>query len=157
MSFPYLRIALYAAMLPDVITGAAKAQTMSEPAQQITHIVISAEGISIPATLNGTLTAREFIQRLPMTIDTQRGEFDFCGKAEPLGAEKSETQAGWRNGDIGYSRGWFALFVDGQEQSKSYTSEMIIGHIDDGYLEAVRNLGHSVRFEIERVSIGWRK
>lgn len=117
--------------------------------QHGTHIVISAGRLSIPATLNGTLTAREFIQRLPMIIDAQRGEFDYCGEGDALGVEKTETQAGWRNGDIGYSRGWFALFVDGQEQSKSYASEMIIGHIDEAYLEATRNLGSSVRLQIE--------
>lgn len=66
-----------------------------------------------------------------------------------LNYDKNETQAGWKNGDIGYARGWFALFHGGEEQSASYTSEMIIGHIDDSYLDTVRGFSGSVTIIVD--------
>lgn len=103
----------------------------------------------IPATLNNTLTAREFKKLLPFTVSTSKGEYDFCGMGPSLKSDPRERQAGWINGDIGYARGWFALFHSGEEESSSYTSEMIIGHIDDSYLETVRGLRGSVQILVE--------
>lgn len=103
----------------------------------------------IPATLNNTVAAQEFIKKLPFTVSASKGEFDYCGMGGDLKYDKNETQAGWKNGDIGYARGWFALFHGGEDQSSSYTSEMIIGHIDDEYLETVRNLPGSVTIVVE--------
>lgn len=86
--------------------------------------------ISIPAILNSTKTANELKKLLPFSVNASKGEFDFCGLSPELPTDNAERQAGWKNGDIGYSKGWFALFHDGETQSSGYTSEMIIGHID---------------------------
>lgn len=114
-----------------------------------TRITLRIGNAVIPAVLNETLTAREFCKRLPFTVTASRGEFDFCGTAANLPCKETERQTGWKNGDIGYSRGWFALFHSGEEQSSGYTGEMIIGHIDEEYLETVRGLSGSVNITIE--------
>ncbi|MDR2738242.1 MAG: hypothetical protein LBB68_00185 [Treponema sp.] len=111
-----------------------------------TRVTLTIGDTVIPATLNNTVTARAFIERLPFTVSASKAEYDFCGTAKELACDDSERQAGWKNGDIGYSNGWFALFHSGEEQSGSYTTEMIIGHIDDEYLGTVRGL--SGRIEI---------
>lgn len=81
-------------------------------------------------------------------MSTSKAQYDFCSTFESLPYDDSERQAGWKNGDIGFSNGWFALFHDGEEQSSSYTSEMIIGHIDDGYLETIRSLSGSIKITV---------
>lgn len=113
-----------------------------------TRVTINIGGDKIPATLNNTTTAREFTKTLPFTVTADPGAFDFCATADPLPVKDSETQAGWRNGDIGYNRGWFALFRSGEEQSRSHTSEMIIGHIDDRYLDTLRDIHESVEITV---------
>lgn len=122
---------------------------MSNINEKETRVTLTIEDTMIPATLNNTLTAQEFIKLLPFSITASKSQFDFCGTAESLVYDESETQAGWKNGDIGYSRGWFALFFDGEEQSQSYTSEMIIGHIDDEYLDTVSNFNGSIHITVE--------
>lgn len=102
----------------------------------------------IPATLNDTLTAKKLIEELPFTVETSKMQYDFCGTVEELPFDNSQRQAGWKNGDIGYSKGWFALFHNGEEKSSSHTSEMIIGHIDDAYLETIRDLDGSISITI---------
>ena len=114
-----------------------------------TRITLRIGKAVIPAVLNETLTAREFCKCLPFTVTASKGEFDFCGIAGSLACQETERQNGWKNGDIGYSRGWFALFHSGEDQSSGYTGEMIIGHIDEEYLETVRRLNGSVNITIE--------
>lgn len=114
-----------------------------------TNVILTIGNTTIPAVLNDTVAAKEFIKRLPFTVAASKGQYDFCGSAGSLKYDETETQAGWKNGDIGYARGWFALFHSGEEQSKSYTSEMIIGHIDDTCLNAVRSLKGTVRITVD--------
>lgn len=114
-----------------------------------TKIKLTIGSTVIPAILNGTVAAKEFIKKLPFSLSAGKGEFDYCGMGGNLKHDPKETQAGWKNGDIGYARGWFALFHNGEEQSQSYTSEMIIGHIDDNYLDLVRKMPGSVKIVVE--------
>lgn len=81
-------------------------------------------------------------------MTASKGEYDFCGMASDLPCKDSERQIGWKNGDIGYSRGWFALFHSGEQESSSYTSEMIIGHIDISCLDAIRALQGRVKITV---------
>lgn len=114
-----------------------------------TQITLSIGDMEIPAVLNNTVAAREFEKILPFTVTASKGQYDYCGMGGDLEYDEKETGAGWKNGDIGYARGWFALFHSGEEQSSSYTSEMIIGHIDDDYLETVRKMSSSVKIVVE--------
>jgi hypothetical protein len=113
-----------------------------------TRVTLMIEDVVIPATLNNTVTAQAFIERLPLTVRASKAQYDFCGTVEELACDDSERQAGWKNGDIGYSNGWFALFHNGEDQSASYTSEMIIGHFDDEYLETIRGLSGRIEITI---------
>ncbi|KUM78416.1 cyclophilin-like fold protein [Streptomyces curacoi] len=98
----------------------------------------------IPATLNTTLTAQRFKDKLPFTISLQRYTDDYCGTATPLDTDEAEQQAGWKNGDIGYFGGWFTILFDGQEHSHTHTEVMIIGRVDEGHLDTVRWLDSSI-------------
>lgn len=109
-----------------------------------TPVTLTIGDTVIPAKLNDTVTAKAFIEQLPFTVSASKMQYDFCGTVEPLPYEDAERQAGWKNGDIGYSNGWFALFHSGEEESSGYTTEMIIGHIDDEYLETVRSMSGSI-------------
>lgn len=117
--------------------------------EEQTAVTVKMVGTEIPAVLNTTLAAREFIKRLPFTITVSKSEFDFCGSAGTLRSDPDEHQVGWENGDIGYNRGWFALFHSGEEQSSSYTNEMIIGHIDDSYIETLRSMDGSLEITVQ--------
>lgn len=124
-------------------------KSTSTSAMNGTQITLSIGDVRIPAVLNDTVAAQEFVKMLPLTVNAGKGQYDYCGTGSSLKYDEEEMQAGWKNGDIGYARGWFALFHSGEEQSQSYTSEMIIGHIDEGYLDTVRNLPDSIEIIVE--------
>ena len=44
--------------------------------------------------------------------------------------------------------GWFALLYGGQEQSSKYRNMMIIGHLEDGDLEKVKEMPEKVTLRI---------
>ena len=115
-----------------------------------TEITIKIGDLKIPAVLNNTLTATEFIKRLPFRLAVSKSNLDFCGAVSSLPSKASEQQAGWKNGDIGYGRGWFALFHSGEEQSSSYTNEMIIGYIDKDYIEVLRDMTGTIEIIVEQ-------
>lgn len=116
-----------------------------------TAVNISVGDTRIPATLNDTVTGRALADRLPYTVSGHRAEFDYCCTADrPLATDPAELQDGWSNGDLLYSGGWFAILFDGEEVSKSYTDQMIVGRIDEGHLDKVRNLGASITLTMEK-------
>lgn len=102
------------------------------------RIIIDIAGKKIPARLNDTVTAQEFEKLLPFHCQATHHEFDFCAVADrTLPTKASEQTQGWKNGDIGYGGGWFSVLLDGEEQSQSYQM-MIIGHMNEEYLDAAR-------------------
>jgi len=114
-----------------------------------TPIILKVDTTLIPATLNKTLTARRFREKLPFTIALQRYESDYCSSAPPLETDDTERQFGWKNGDIGYFGGWFTILFGGQESSKNTSGVLIIGRVDEGHLDAVRGLGRSITVTID--------
>ncbi|SOC12903.1 hypothetical protein SAMN05877809_106165 [Rhodobacter sp. JA431] len=114
-----------------------------------TPIQITAGQTVLNAVLNDTTTARALAARLPMTVEGQRAEFDYCCIARTaLETNPAELQDGWTNGDLLYGGGWFAILFAGQEQSKSYRDQMIVGHLEEGELARVRALGANESFTL---------
>ena len=112
----------------------------------MTRIRITDGKCSISAMLNDTKAAREFGRRLPFQVTCHDSGIYYCGSAARGRFDPSETAAGWNNGDIMLSGGWFALLYGGQERSKDYGQTMIIGHFDD--LDTVRNLPETVHLTV---------
>lgn len=102
--------------------------------------------VTIPATLNDTLAAKEFEKRLPFHVTCHDSGIDYCGSTANGRFDPSEMQIGWKNGDIMQSGGWFALLYGGEEQSKSYGQMMIIGHVDD--VETIRHLPSTIKVTV---------
>lgn len=114
-------------------------------------VVIKVGDVEIPATLNDTLAGRLLAERLPYSVSGNRSQYDYCCPEDrPLEHDPAELQDGWTNGDLLYSGGWFAILFAGEEVSKSYTDHMIVGRIDERYLEKVRALGSSISLTMER-------
>ncbi len=114
-----------------------------------TAIQLKTGNTIIPATLNDTVAAQDFKTRLPFVVSGYRAEFDYCCTAESGKFDAKEIQSGWKNGDITWAGGWFAVLFDGEEQSQSYDNIMIIAHIDENDLHLVRNLPQNVTFTVE--------
>lgn len=114
-----------------------------------TSIVLNVNGIKIPATLNDTIAAQDFKKHLPKKFTGYRSEFDFCCQAACGLFDPTETQSGWKNGDISLSGGWFAIFIDGEKESKNYRGIMVIAHLEKSALEQVKNLPESIRLTVE--------
>ncbi len=114
-----------------------------------TKIVLKANDITIPATLNDTVAAQDFKTRLPFKVSGFRSPVDYCCTAKSGKFDPQETQAGWTNGDISLAGGWFAVLFDGEESSKSYDGMMIIAHIDEDNLDLVKELPSKVEFTVE--------
>jgi hypothetical protein len=114
-----------------------------------TRIVINANDVVIPAVLNDTIAAQEFMKRLPFKVSGNRYEMDYCCRAACGVFDPTETQSGWKNGDISLAGGWFAILFEGEETSQDYHGMMVIGHIEEEHLELVKCLPISVRFVVE--------
>jgi len=114
-----------------------------------TAITLTVGSTVIPATLNDTLAAQRFKEKLPFAITLERYADDYCASAAPLETDDAERQTGWRNGEIGYFGGWFTILFGGQERSRSTTAVMIIGSVDDGHLDEVRELGSSITLTVD--------
>lgn len=114
-----------------------------------TPIVLKVEDIRIPATLNDTVAAQDFKTRLPFVVSGYRSTLDYCCTAQSGKYDPKEMQAGWKNGDISLAGGWFAVLIEGEEQSKAYTDMMIIAHIDEENLQLVKDLPKNVTFTVE--------
>ena len=114
-----------------------------------TSIVLKADDRTIPAQLNETLAAHEFIKRLPFKVSGFRSAVDYCCKAACGRFDPLETQSGWKNGDISLAGGWFAVLFDGEEESKNYHGMMVIGHIEEESLDLVKALPAQVKFTVE--------
>ncbi len=115
-----------------------------------TKITITAGDTIIPATLNDTVAAKDFLTRLPFHVDGFRSEVDYCCTATSGKYDPKETQDGWKNGDIGLAGGWFSVLFDGEESSSSYKDMMIIGHVDQKDLYLVEQLPNQVHFVVEK-------
>ena len=114
-----------------------------------TQIVLKADGKTIPAALNETLAAKEFIKRLPFKVSGFRSAVDYCCKAACGIFDPMETQSGWKNGDISLAGGWFAVLFDGEEESMNYHGMMVIGHIEKENLDLVKTLPENAKFTVE--------
>ena len=112
------------------------------------NITITDGNTTLRAILNDTVAARDFAKRLPVTVTGYDSGVDYCCSAENGRYDPMETQTGWKNGDISLGSGWFALLYGGQEQSSKYRNMMIIGHLEDGDLEKVKEMPEKVTLRI---------
>lgn len=112
-------------------------------------IVIKANGAIIPAVLNDTAAAQDFKKRLPLSVSGRKSDMDFCCAAASGVFDPSETQSGWKNGDVSLADGWLAVLFDCEERSSRYRGMMIIAHIDEEFIPLVKKLPKSVRFTVE--------
>ena len=113
------------------------------------NINIVVGDVTIPATLNNTVAARDFENRLPFHVRGNDSGIDYCCVAEEGASDPKERQTGWKNGDINLAGGWFALLYAGEEQSDSYSDMMIIGHIEEKFLPQVRSLPKTIEITVE--------
>lgn len=85
----------------------------------------------VPATLNDSTAAKEFLKRLPCTIHASRYDFDICGILEkPLPRLKEEMVTGWHNGDISFDGTYFTILFGHEEESASYGQYANLGAVD---------------------------
>lgn len=107
----------------------------------------------VTAELNDTDTARAFASHLPTTIHVNGTGADFCGRMPfSLPYEESQVHRGWTNGDVNYNPGggWFAVLYDGEENSKVYGDQVIMGRLAQEDLDRVRTLTGSFDLLIEK-------
>lgn len=105
----------------------------------------------IPGILNDSITARAFIEMLPLTVHESRYSHDFCGSmGEYLPFDKEDERYGWLNGDIaiGTNIPWFTILFDDEEISEQYGNLVNIGVIDCE-LSKISNLNGSYNVLIE--------
>ncbi len=114
----------------------------------LTRIELKANHVVIPAILNDTVAAQEFIKRLPFSVSGYRSGVDYCCAAARGIFDPTETQSGWQNGDISLAAGWLKIFFEGEETSYNHHGMMIIAHIEGEHLQLVRDLPDTVKFVV---------
>lgn len=114
-----------------------------------TPLIIKAGETLIPAVLNDTVAAKDFKKHLPFRVSGFKSPVDYCCSAACGIFDPTETQSGWKNGDISLAGGWFAILFDGQESSADYRNMMIIAHIDEENLDLIRGLPEHVKFSVD--------
>lgn len=78
----------------------------------------------IPAVLNGSVSSKALIARLPYTVRLQRYPHDYCGVMdETLPYDAGDLRSGWLNGDIAFA-------VNGNYFTILYRDEEISGQFD---------------------------
>ncbi len=116
--------------------------TADEPNEDVgnltTPIIMDMNGIEVKAHLNETLTAQEFIALLPYSVTVSRASDDLCGTVtEDLQSDPQEGKHGWEIGEIGWFGGWFTILVDHEENFADMDGVMVIGKVDDEYLDII--------------------
>lgn len=117
--------------------------------QEGTPVILEMNGKEVKGTLNNTLTAQEFIKLLPYSVTVSRAADDLCGSvSEDLASDRSEGQSSWKIGEIGWFGGWFTILVDNEEKFANMRGVMIIGKIDDEYIDTVKSFTGRVEITV---------
>jgi multimeric flavodoxin WrbA len=111
------------------------------------RLVISSGDVTVKAKLNNTMTARDLMNRLPMTVTGFDSGIDYCCECRDGALDESEMQDGWKNGDINLSGGWFAILYGGKEQSASYR-QMIVAHLSEEDNRLIQTLPGKATFRL---------
>ena len=107
------------------------------------------DGITtLHASLNDTVAAKDLEKRLPLVVSGYDSGIDYCCTAASGLFDPTETQVGWKNGDISLGGGWFALLYGGEEQSATYRDMMIVGRIDDEDLPLIAKMPERVTLTV---------
>ena len=133
--------------------------TAAQPAESVkaaeeTPITITVGDTVIPATLNSSVSARDLISRLPLTVSMTRGSVDYyLHLSNPLDYAESDVHSGWLNGDIGFDGTYLTMFHDREEtsSSSSHNRQITLGHI--GNLSLLENLGESIQATFALASV----
>ena len=113
----------------------------------VPRLVIRSGDVTVRAKMNGSFAARDFMNRLPMTVTGEDSGVDYCCELEDGVIDEAELQDGWKNGDINAYSGWFAILYGGEEQSDSYR-QMIIAHLDEKENQLIQTLTKETVFEL---------
>ena len=115
--------------------------------RNVPRLVICSGAVTVKAKMNGSVAARDFMNRLPMTVTGEDSGVDYCCELEDGAIDETELQDGWENGDINAYGGWFAILYGGEEQSASYR-QMIIAHLDEADNRRIQTLPKEAVFEL---------
>ena len=111
------------------------------------RLVIRSGDVSVKAKMNGSFAARDFMNRLPMTVTGFDSGVDYCCELADGMIDEAELQDGWKNGDINAYGGWFAILYGGEEQSSSYR-QMIIAHLNKEENQLIQTLPKEAEFHL---------
>lgn len=111
----------------------------------VPRLVIRSGDVTVKAKLNGSFAARDFMNRLPITVKGFNSGVDYCCELADGVIDESELQDGWKNGDIKAYSGWFAILYGGEEQSASYR-QMIIAHLCEEDNKLIQTLPKEAEF-----------
>lgn len=120
--------------------------TNNNSVMEETSITITIDDVVIPAVLNNSVSAQDFIARMPFTVSMTRGTADFYASLEePFQYDESDVHNGWKNGDIGFDHGgnYLTIFHSGEDTSEEYENQITLGHISD--LSLLGNIGTSIQ------------
>ncbi|MDE7244370.1 MAG: S-layer homology domain-containing protein [Oscillospiraceae bacterium] len=138
------RFATMDSVQPNVPAAPETPNTPEAPDTQETAITITVGDTVIPATLNSSVSARDLISRLPLTVSMTRGPADYYSNlSDPLDSTETDVHSGWHNGDIGFDGTYLTMFHAGEETSASYNNQITLGRISD--LTLLDNLGNSIQ------------
>lgn len=111
-------------------------------------IKITDGSTTLRGSLNDTVAAKDLEKRLPLVVSGYDSGIDYCCTAASGLFDPTETQVGWKNGDISLGGGWFALLYGGEEQSSDYRDMMIVGHVDEADLPLVAKMPDRVTLTV---------
>ena len=113
----------------------------------VPRLVIRCGDVTVKAKMNDSFAARDFMNRLPMTVNGEDSGVGYYCELKDGMVDESELQNGWKNGDISAYGGWFSILYRGEEQSSSYR-QMIIAHLDEEENRKRQTLAKKVQFEL---------
>ena len=114
-------------------------------------ICLTDGNIILYATINDTVAAKDFLDRLPCNFSGCDSGIDYCCTAAKGRYDPTETQIGWKNGDLCLCDGWFAILYGGEEMSERFGNVMVIGELEEQSLVDVRDLPQRVTLHVTTI------
>lgn len=103
------------------------------------YILIKINNKILHATLNDTIAAKDFISRLPLTLEMSKSNIDFSCNYPAGDYTVNEMKRGWHNGDVVWGGGFLSIMFRAEKDSLGYNL-MIIGSVEKEDLQILREL-----------------
>lgn len=134
----------------DVESRESNENKMNTNYEELIPITLTIDDVILEGYLNDSIPAQSLKEQLPLTVELNDSDNDFCGGNIDIAYTDNDVQNGYKNGDIAF---WipannFVIFVSDEETSINTDDIVNLGHITSS-LEMLDKLDGQIEVTIE--------